>query len=136
MIISDDPCTRWLVYPTSALQGVGLAIQLNSATSLISDVIGEDNTSGAFVYGAYSFLDKFANGFILFAITSLYISDAIVLRYIVALTSFICAAALAILTWIGQKFYASKLTKISARTKKTKRVDRSKSLKTHENAEK
>ena len=85
-------------------------MQLNSSTSLISDVIGDDATSGAFVYGAYSFLDKFANGFLLFAITALYISDAIVLRYIIALTPLICASSLAILTWIGQKLYSSRLT--------------------------
>lgn len=40
MIMNTDPANNWLVYPASALQGIGLAIQLNSATSLISDVIG------------------------------------------------------------------------------------------------
>lgn len=38
---------------------------LNIATSLISDVIGDDDTGSAFVYGAYSFFDKFANGVLL-----------------------------------------------------------------------
>jgi len=115
--MDTNPSNNWLVYPTSAVQGVGLAIQLNSATSLISDVIGQDNTSGAFVYGAYSFFDKFANGFILFAITSIWISDATALRYIISLTSFICASLLAILTYIGQRYYASRLTKISTGSK-------------------
>jgi hypothetical protein len=43
---------------------------LNTATSLISDVIGKDAESSAFVYGAYSFFDKVTNGVIIFLITS------------------------------------------------------------------
>jgi hypothetical protein len=35
---------------------------LNTGTSLISDVLGKDNESAAFVYGVYSLFDKFANG--------------------------------------------------------------------------
>ena len=42
---------------------------LNISTSLISDVIGKDDQSAAFVYGSYSFFDKIANGIILFVIT-------------------------------------------------------------------
>jgi hypothetical protein len=38
---------------------------LNTATSLISDVIGNDSENSAFVYGSYSLFDKFANGGIL-----------------------------------------------------------------------
>jgi len=34
---------------------------LNTATSLISDVIGSDAENSAFVYGCYSLFDKFAN---------------------------------------------------------------------------
>jgi hypothetical protein len=42
LFLDEDKGTRWLVYPLSAVQGVGLAILLNTATSLISDVIGKD----------------------------------------------------------------------------------------------
>ena len=56
----------WFVYISSALIGVGLALMLNTGTSLISDVLGGDVKSAAFVYGAYSLLDKFANGFLLY----------------------------------------------------------------------
>lgn len=54
------------VYVLFGIQGVGLLIMINTATSLISDVIGNDTEQSAFVYGAYSFLDKFANGLLLF----------------------------------------------------------------------
>lgn len=49
-----QPSFSWLVYIAASFQGVGLAIMLNIATSLISDVIGDDDNSSAFVYGAYS----------------------------------------------------------------------------------
>ena len=32
-------------------------------------MIGDDSESGAFVFGAYSFLDKMANGVVLYMIT-------------------------------------------------------------------
>ena len=38
--LPDHGTNRLLVYPFVAVQGVGLAIMLNTATSLISDVIG------------------------------------------------------------------------------------------------
>lgn len=53
------PSFRGLVYVCSGVQGIGLAIMLNTATSLISDVIGDDEESSAFVYGSYSLADKF-----------------------------------------------------------------------------
>ena len=48
------PSFSWLVYVVVGFQGIGLAIMLNIATSLISDVIGNDDQSSAFVYGTYS----------------------------------------------------------------------------------
>ena len=57
---------RLFVFPCAAFLGIGIALMLNTGTSLISDVIGSDVKSAAFVYGAYSLLDKFANGFLLY----------------------------------------------------------------------
>ena len=48
---------------------------LNTATSLISDVIGSDAENSAFVYGVYSLFDKFANGFLLYYIVATYPDD-------------------------------------------------------------
>ena len=63
--LNTNPEINWLIYPCAAIQGVGVALMLNTGTSLISDVIGKDAESAAFVYGIYSFLDKMANGFLL-----------------------------------------------------------------------
>ena len=48
---------------------------INTATSLISDVIGNDSENSAFVYGCYSLFDKFANGGLLLWIISAYSDD-------------------------------------------------------------
>jgi MFS family permease len=55
----------WLVYVFVPIQGIGLAIGLNVSSSLISDMLGRNNKNSAFVYGAYSLLDKLASGFLL-----------------------------------------------------------------------
>ena len=57
---------RCYIYLAASIQGIGNAMMLNTGTACISDVIGNDNTSAAFVYGAYSLADKFANGFLLY----------------------------------------------------------------------
>ena len=43
VFLNSEENIRWLVYVFSSIQGVGLAIMLNTATSLISDVIGKDD---------------------------------------------------------------------------------------------
>jgi hypothetical protein len=84
---------------------VGLAIMINTATSLISDVIGKDADSSAFVYGAYSFFDKVANGGIIFYITSCYNTDKEALKWIIGVTPIVCAIAAFTLTYLGQVLY-------------------------------
>jgi len=72
----------WLIIFTASIQGVGLAILLNTATSIISDVIGSDDTSSAFVYGIYSLFDKFSSGFCLYFMTQYLLDKEIPLRMI------------------------------------------------------
>ena len=101
---ADEPY-RKLAYPFIAVQGIGLAIMLNTGTSLISDVIGADSENSAFVYGMYSLFDKFANGGFLFWVLDAYASDAVALRYVLGLTPVVCAVLSAALTWVGQACY-------------------------------
>jgi MFS family permease len=109
------PCEepyRSLVYPLVAVQGIGLAIMLNTATSLISDVIGSDSENSAFVYGVYSLFDKFANGGILFYLLDNYASDSVALRYVLGYTPFICAILSLLLTFLGQRWYGHLMAKV------------------------
>lgn len=50
------------IYGVVVLEGVGTTTMLCTALKLVSDLIGNDTESGAFVYGALSFLDKLSNG--------------------------------------------------------------------------
>ena len=92
---------RNMVYPLVATQGIGLAIILNTATSIISDIIGQDAENSAFVYGVYSLFDKFANGFLLYYIVSTYTEDAQDLRIIISAIPVVSSIGSYALTWIG-----------------------------------
>lgn len=70
--LNDNRSYNWLVYIAVPLQGIGLVIMLNTATSLISDVIGSDTANSAVVYGCYSFFDKVANGVGLYFLVAIY----------------------------------------------------------------
>ena len=67
---------RYSIFAAASIQGIGNAMMLNTGTACISDVIGQDNTSAAFVYGAYSLFDKFANGILLFLLVAAYSENA------------------------------------------------------------
>ena len=86
---------------------------LNTSTAMISDVIGHDNTSAAFVYGAYSLADKFANGFLIFYLVAAYSDKIEPLAWIMAIVPTFSAVACFLATWLGYRLYADKLTKLS-----------------------
>ncbi|KAK7496828.1 hypothetical protein BaRGS_00011808 [Batillaria attramentaria] len=52
----------WMVYITVVFIGIGGALMQTTALSIVADLIGDSVTSGAFVYGSISFVDKVANG--------------------------------------------------------------------------
>jgi MFS family permease len=110
---SSHPSTIWVIYPLAAIQGVGIAIQLNTATSLISDVVGSDNTSSAFVYGVYGFFDRVSNGIILTILVAKYSEDGHALALILGLIPTISAGCAAILATIGEIYYAGRIAKLS-----------------------
>jgi hypothetical protein len=58
------------MYVIAPVIGIAQAISLNTGITLISDVIGLRGSSGAFVFGIYSFLDKIACGVVLFVCTN------------------------------------------------------------------
>lgn len=86
---------------------------LNTATSLISDVIGNDSANAAFVYGVYSLFDKLANGFLLFFLVKDYNADATALKWIMAVIPIICSIFATIFTYIGHKYFSNKMAKIT-----------------------
>ena len=113
-LLNTNENIRWLVYPLAFVQGLGLIIMLNTATSLISDVIGTDSENAAFVYGAYSFFDKLANGSLLFFIVGAYSKGRPTeLKWIMATIPIFCSACAYGLSFFGHKYFSHKLAKIT-----------------------
>lgn len=110
--LTTNPAVLWLIYPLAAIQGVGIAMMLNTSTSLISDVINQDAESAAFVYGIYSFLDKFANGFLLFWLVAQYSENERALRIIISVIPMSAAVGTALLTWLGTSLFADKMSDV------------------------
>ena len=104
---------RWLVYPLTALKGIGFSIMLNTSTSLISDVIGNDTANSAFVYGCYGLSEKVVNGGLLYYIIAYHTHCPDSLRWIMAFVPTICAFAAYLLTYIGNRYYSHKMGKIT-----------------------
>ena len=113
LFMNGEPGVRWIVFPLSAIQGLGLIIMLNTATSLISDVIGNDSANAAFVYGVYSLFDKVANGLLLFFLVKDYNANATALKWIMAVIPVFCSILATIFTYIGHKFFSNKMAKIT-----------------------
>jgi Na+/melibiose symporter-like transporter len=101
IFLTDNKDTRWLVYVISPVQGIGMAMMLNTATSCISDVIGKSDQNSAFVYGAYGFFDKVANGVSLFFITAYLNTDPTALRWIIGLTPPVCSVGAFLACYYG-----------------------------------
>lgn len=133
VFLTSDPSIRWLVYLLSSIQGVGLAIMLNTATSLISDVIGKDADSSAFVYGSYSFFDKVANGIIIFVITSKFNEDPTALKWIIGTIPILCSIAAFALTYLGKILYSERLARLSIDETKHRDSERPMSVRNTQN---
>ena len=60
--IKDEVFTGVEIYIIAILIGSGGAGMLITSLSLTAELIGKNKESGAFVYGAFSLIDKISNG--------------------------------------------------------------------------
>jgi Na+/melibiose symporter-like transporter len=60
----------WFFVPCIGL-GLGSATVMVVSVQLEADLLGQDTTSAAFVYGALSFTDKLSNGIAIFVLQAL-----------------------------------------------------------------
>ena len=95
---------------------------INTSTSLISDVIGKDAESSAFVYGFYSFMDKIANGFAIERSLKLFENDDKGLRIIMGGLPITCAVLAFALTYLGKILYSDKLARLSFGAQKNRPI--------------
>ena len=81
-----SPNYKKFIYIVVPFIGIAQAITLNSSIAFISDVVGLKGQSGAFVFGFYSFLDKFGTGIIIFTITnSSYMLDSNFIKWMTSI---------------------------------------------------
>lgn len=97
-----SPEYHWGVYLLVPVQGIGLAIGLNVASSLISDMLGRNNKNSAFVYGAYSLLDKFSSGILLVIIGGTVIEEVHWLRFLAGVLPIVTSFAAWLFAFMGQ----------------------------------
>jgi len=82
---------------------------LNTSTSLISDVIGNDTANSAFVYGCYSLFDKFANGILCYYMIAYYSDSPTGLRYILSVTPVVSSISGTVFAYLGNKYYSKSM---------------------------
>ena len=105
--------SRYFVFACSPIEQIGLAIMINTSTSLISDVIGKDAESSAFVYGFYSFMDKIANGVAIERALKLFEKDKTGLKVIMGGLPIFCSIVAFLLTYLGKFLYSEKQVKLT-----------------------
>ena len=86
---------------------------INTSTSLISDVIGKNAESSAFVYGFYGFTEKIFNGFAIERTLKLFQKDRTGLKVIMGGLPIICSIVAFLLTYLGKFLYSEKQAKLS-----------------------
>ena len=70
----------------------------NSATSLVSEMIGQDDEASAIVFATFNILESFSNGSVVFLIMAEHYCDhEVSLKFIIAIVPIICGS-LAFLT--------------------------------------
>ena len=110
LFLTED--VHWLVYLFVPVQGIGLAIGLNVASSLISDMLGRNNKNSAFVYGTYSLLDKFASGILLVTIGETVIERVHFLRALAGILPIVTSFFAWVFAYWGQDEYLTDLNSI------------------------
>ena len=114
-----QPGSKEFVFACYPFIQIGLAIMINTSTSLISDVIGKDAESSAFVYGFYSFMEKVANGIAIERALSLYGKDKTGLRLIMSGLPIICSVVAFLLTYVGKMLNSEYHTRMTTTAKAT-----------------
>jgi hypothetical protein len=117
-LIFLNPMNRNFVYLCFPFVQIGMAIMINTSTSLISDVIGKDADSSAFVYGCYSLLEKVANGVIISSSLANLHNNPFGMSLMIGCLPLGCSLVAFILTYIGKIFYPDKQARLSLATGK------------------
>lgn len=87
------------IYGVSILIGAGGSIVLVTSLGITADLIGNQTSSGAFVYGIMSFTDKLANGIAVIIIQDLHKADGSNKDYYRDILTYVCGASMVLGTF-------------------------------------
>ena len=113
LMFVDEIWTPIMLYSSLFLQGAGLANMMNSSTSLVSEMIGQDDEASAVVFASFNIIESFSVGGVGFIIISMGLTDsAASLKFILALMPIICAVSAYAISWwryheATKQFYAA-----------------------------
>ena len=100
-MIIDVFWTPTLLYTALFFQGAGLANMMNASTSLVSEMIGQDDQGSAVVFASFNIIESVSVGGVGFIIISLGLTDhAPSLKFILALMPIICATSAYGISWL------------------------------------
>lgn len=74
------------------IQGCGMANMMNSSTSLVSEMIGQDDDASAIVFATFTIIESIANGSVAFILTTFKLVDKPdYMRWILSIVPIICS---------------------------------------------
>lgn len=91
-IVNDSIWTPIMAYTGMFLQGCGMANLMNSSTSLVSEMIGQDDAASAKVFATFNIIESFSNGGVAYLLTTFdLVSDAAAMRWVLSCVPVVCA---------------------------------------------
>ena len=99
--VLDSIATEVLLYGALLFQGAGLANMMNTSTSLVSEMIGQDDEASAKVFACFNILESFSVGGVGYIIMACGLTDSgSSLKFTLAIIPALCALACYVESWI------------------------------------
>jgi hypothetical protein len=93
--------TPALLYPALILQGAGLANMQNASTSLVSEMIGQDDNSSAVVFASLNIVESFSNGGVVYVIMAYSMNDSpAALKFVIAVLPLLSAIGAYVISYL------------------------------------
>ena len=90
--MNDSIWTPIMLYIGMFIQGCGMANMMNSSTSLVSEMIGQDDEASAIVFASFNIIESFSNGGVAYLLTTLeLVNDAASMQWILSIVPICCS---------------------------------------------
>ena len=99
--IFDEVAMDIILYTSLVFQGAGLANMMNTSTSLVSEMIGQDDEASAKVFACFNIIESFSVGGVGYIIMACGLTEsASSLKFTLSCMPVICAISCYIISWI------------------------------------